>query len=335
MKFVSGLLNLPKKVKIVEVGVRDGLQNEKSGIISADIKLKLLYLLQNAGLHSLEAGSFVSPKWVPQMSTTEDIFKAIKLQQSIVFTSEETSRYNVQPIIKYPWSANYTALTPNKQGIEKAIELDVKEVAVFTTISESFCQKNVNCSIADSFQRFDDIFKLARRENIRVRGYISCVLGCPYEGLNVSHEKTIELTNRLLELGCYEVSLGDTIGIGTPGSTRIMMENFTNNSNISVDKLAVHFHDTYGQALSNILIALQYGVTTIDSSISGLGGCPYAKGASGNISTEDVVYMLNGLNIETGVDLQKLYHAACFVDNHLGRVSGSKVTRAMTGKLMK
>lgn len=302
--------NLPKFVRIVEVGPRDGLQNEKK-VIPLQVKLNMIRKLEAAGLRSIEAGSFVSSKWVPQMAGTEDIFKALN-------ASPNKSK------------ATFSALTPNTKGVEAAIAVGVKEIAVFAAATESFSQTNINCSIEESIRRFEDATKLALRNNIKVRGYVSCVLGCPYEGMNVAPEKVLEVSQRLLDLGCYEISLGDTIGVGTPGSTSKLLETIV--PKISADKIAVHFHDTYGQALPNILAALQHGISVVDSSVSGLGGCPYAAGASGNVATEDVVYMLNGMNIETGVSLDGLFDAANYIDGFLGdRISGSKYTRARLG----
>lgn len=302
------------KARIVEVGVRDGLQNE-AVILPADVKLRLIELLEAAGVQNIEAGAFVSPKWVPQMASTTDIFTALK------------NRNNGHG------STQFSALTPNIKGYSDAIALGVKEVAVFGAASEAFSKKNINCSIAESIDRFADVCATAKSNNIRVRGYVSCVLGCPYEG-DVSPSKVIEVSQRLLSMGCYEISLGDTIGVGSPGKTAALLKAVT--AEIPTDKLAVHFHDTYGQALANIYVALQHGVTSIDSSVSGLGGCPYAAGASGNVATEDVVYMLHALGLDTGIQMDGLLDAADYIDGKLGgRRSSSKASLALRTKRSK
>lgn len=295
-------VQLVKKVKIVEVGPRDGLQNEKH-IVPTETKIKLIDLLSETGLSSIEATSFVSPKWVPQMSDHEQVMKKLKRI----------------PGVSYP------ALTPNLKGFEAAMESGVKEVAIFGAASESFSRKNINCSISESLQRFEAVCDAAKENSIPVRGYVSCVLGCPYEGY-VDPKAVAMVTNSLLDMGCYEISLGDTIGIGTAGSIKAMLEGVLDR--VSVDKLAIHCHDTYGQALANILIALQLGIRTVDASVSGLGGCPYAQGASGNVATEDVVYMLHGMDFETGVNLDKLLDAGDFICRELGRRTASKVAQA-------
>jgi len=301
--------------RIVEVGLRDGLQNEKT-TISIDTKTELLKRLIIAGCNTVEAGSFVSPKWVPQMADTSKVCEYINEQIQKDHNDFKKTRFSV--------------LTPNLQGLDEALKYNVKEIAVFGAASNSFSMKNINCSISDSLDKFQKVCEKARNQQILVRGYVSCVLGCPYEG-NVSPEKVLYVTKRLFEMGCYEVSLGDTIGVGTPGSTRKLLEFLLKKeNNLDVSKLAVHFHDTYGQALANILVALEFGINVIDSSISGLGGCPYASGASGNVATEDVVYMLNGLGIHTGLDLDKLIDASNFIDEALKRKSNSKVSTAKT-----
>jgi len=306
--------NLPKSVTIVEVGPRDGLQNEKS-ILSADIKLKLIDHCYKAGLRRIEAGAFVSPKWVPQMGDAEVIFSHLG---------------HIQTVEKYP-GATFSALTPNMKGFEMAASLGVQEVAVFGAASESFSKKNINCSIDESLVRFEEVCSAALAENIRVRGYVSCVLGCPYEGKTIKPEKVGYVTQRLLDMGCYEVSLGDTIGTGGAGTTHQLLHYLLNDLNIDRNQLAVHFHNTYGQALSNILVSLQHGIAVIDCSVSGLGGCPYAKGASGNVPTEEVVYMLQSMGIDTGnIDLTLLMQAGSYIDKELGnRVSESKVALAL------
>jgi len=273
-------LDLPNRVRIVEVGARDGLQNEKQ-TVSIDAKLNLIEGLVDAGISHLEAGSFVSPKWVPQMADSLDVFNKLNRKQGV----------------------RYAALTPNLKGLESAIEAGVSEVAVFGAASEAFSQKNINCSISESLARFEPVMRLAHDHGLPVRGYVSCVMGCPYEG-EIETQKVAEVSTELIDMGCYEVSLGDTVGVGTPFKAQQVIEQVT--KQVPVEKLAAHFHDTYGQALANILAVLQMGVSVVDSSVAGLGGCPYAKGASGNVATEDVLYMLNGLGIETGVDLDTL-----------------------------
>ena len=309
--------------RIVEVGLRDGLQNEKQ-IINIDIKIELLKKLMNAGIKTIEAGSFVSPKWVPQMADTSRVYEYIN--EEIKKNISKIDSNNFETI-------KFTALTPNLQGLDDALKYNVKEIAVFGAASNTFSIKNINCSISESLDRFKKVCDKAKNHNILVRGYVSCVLGCPYEGY-ISPEKVLFVTKKLFEMGCYEVSLGDTIGVGTPGSTRKLLEFLLKKeNNLDVNKLAVHFHDTYGQALANILVALELGISVIDSSISGLGGCPYASGASGNVATEDVVYMLNGLGIETGVDMDKLLDASNYIDEALGqRKSNSKVANAKKKK---
>ncbi len=295
---------LPKSVKIVEVGPRDGLQNEQ-GLVSLTAKVALVEQLADAGCTVIETGSFVSPKWVPQMADSAAVFKKIKRQNHV----------------------RYTALTPNLRGLEAAIKSKVDEVAIFGAASEAFSQKNINCSIAESLARFLPVIELAQKHQLPVRGYVSCVLGCPYEG-DVSPQKVAEVSQQLMNMGCYEISLGDTIGSGTPVKTQLMLDAVLDF--IPKNKLAVHFHDTYGQALANILIALQQGISVVDSAVSGLGGCPYAKGASGNVATEDLVYMLHGMNIETGINLERLIQTGLNMMQALGRQSNSKVALAIT-----
>lgn len=298
------MTNLPKKVRIVEVGPRDGLQNEKQSI-DTTVKIELIERLANAGVSYIEAGAFVNPKWVPQMAGSEAVFADMSRKKDVC----------------------YAALAPNLQGYERAASVGASEVAIFAAASEAFSQKNINCSIEDSIQRFIPIIEAAKKDNIPVRGYISCVAGCPYEG-SVAPEKVRDVTVQLLELGCYEVSLGDTIGTGTVGSVNNMIS--TVMQAVPADKLAGHFHDTYGQALANILVALQHGIAVIDSSVAGLGGCPYAKGASGNVATEDVVYMLNGMGIEHGIDLQALVDAGNYISQQLGRENTSRAAQALS-----
>nr|CAD1839952.1 unnamed protein product [Ananas comosus var. bracteatus] len=305
----SGLSNkflgvLPKFVKIVEVGPRDGLQNEKD-IVPTAVKIELIQRLVSAGLPVIEATSFVSPKWVPQLADAKDVMEGVGSLEGV----------------KFP------VLTPNLKGFEAAVAAGAKEVAVFASASESFSKSNINCSIKESLVRYNDVVLAAKKHAIPVRGYVSCVVGCPVEGA-VPPSSVAFVAKELNNMGCSEISLGDTIGVGTPGTVVPMLEAVM--SVVPVEKLAVHFHDTYGQALPNILISLQTGISTVDSSVAGLGGCPYAKGASGNVATEDVVYMLNGLGVRTGVDLGKLMAAGEFISRHLGRRSGSKVAVALS-----
>ncbi|NQD94052.1 hydroxymethylglutaryl-CoA lyase [Pseudomonas sp. CrR25] len=295
-------MNLPTHVRLVEVGPRDGLQNEQQPISVAD-KVRLVDDLTAAGLGYIEVGSFVSPKWVPQMAGSAEVFASIQQHPGVT----------------------YAALTPNLKGFEAALESGVKEVAVFAAASEAFSQKNINCSIGESLERFVPLMAAARQQGIRVRGYVSCVLGCPYEG-EIAPEQVAHVARELFAMGCYEVSLGDTIGTGTAGATRRLIE--TVGRDIPRDKLAGHFHDTYGQALANIYASLLEGIGVFDSSVAGLGGCPYAKGATGNVATEDVLYLLNGLGIDTGVDLQQLIDAGQRICAVLGKANGSRVARA-------
>jgi len=298
---------LPNSVKIVEVGPRDGLQNEKTPVSAAD-KIKLINALADAGLSYIESGSFVSPKWVPQMATSTEVFQGI-------------TRHN---------NVTYAALTPNLQGLQAALAANVAEVAIFGAASESFSQKNINCSISESLSRFEPVVAAAKQANIKVRGYVSCVLGCPYEG-EIAPEQVANVSEQLLNLGCYEISLGDTIGVGTPSNVLRMLKAVS--AKVPMNQLAVHFHDTYGQALTNIYTALNFGIAVVDSAIAGLGGCPYAKGASGNVATEDVVYMLNGMGIATGIDFEKLLQAGWQISDTLGKSPISKVSNAYRAKL--
>lgn len=295
---------LPSHVRIVEVGPRDGLQNEKQ-LIDIDTKVALIDCLANAGFTHIEAGSFVNPKWVPQMADSAAVFKKINRRDNV----------------------SYAALTPNIKGFERAIEANANEVAIFASASESFSQKNINCSIAESLERFIPVMQAAKANNIRVRGYVSCVAGCPYEG-DIPAAKVAEVAKALYNMGCYEISLGDTIGVGTPSLISSMINAVTEST--PIEKIAVHFHDTYGQAIANSYAALQLGVSVIDSSIAGLGGCPYAEGASGNVATEDVLYLLKGLNIKTGINLSAAIAAGNYISERLGRENGSKVARAIS-----
>lgn len=295
-------MSLPNSVRLVEVGPRDGLQNEKQPISVAD-KVSLVDDLTAAGLSYVEVGSFVSPKWVPQMAGSAEVFAAIQRKPGII----------------------YAALTPNLKGFEAALEAKVEEVAVFAAASETFSQKNINCSIADSLQRFVPLMEAAKAANVRVRGYVSCVLGCPYDG-EIAPEQVASVARELYAMGCYEVSLGDTIGTGTAGKTRALFEQV--GRDIPRERLAGHFHDTYGQALANIYASLLEGINVFDSSVAGLGGCPYAKGATGNVASEDVLYLMQGLGIETGVDMDKLITAGQRICEVLGKANGSRVARA-------
>ena len=298
-------MSRPTEVKIVEVGPRDGLQNERSVIILQD-KVELVNALSLTGLKHIETGSFVSPRWVPQMADSDQVFTKIKRQPDVC----------------------YAALTPNIKGLDRAITAKASEVAVFVAASERFSQKNINCSIKESLQRSQLVIESALSKGLKVRGYISCALGCPYEG-NVSNGLNTEIARQLLAMGCYEVSLGDTLGVGTPTTVQALIN--TLKIEIPVNKLAVHFHDTYGQALANIFASLELGIATVDSSVAGLGGCPYAQGASGNIATEDLVYMLDGMNIKTGVNLNKLIEIGNTICKQLSRTSQSKVALADAG----
>ena len=294
---------LPSQVKIVEVGPRDGLQNEKQ-IISADVKIELIDRLAATGISSIEAGSFVSPKWVPQMADTDRVLAGI----------------SQNPGVSYP------VLVPNIKGMENALACGVDEIAIFGAASESFSQKNINCSISESLERFRPVCEMAREKNVRIRGYISCVLGCPYEG-EIESSAVVSVAENLMTLGCDEVSLGDTIGTGTPIRARKLVDEVS--SVVGLDKIAIHFHDTYGQALANIFACLEVGVSVVDSSVAGLGGCPYAAGASGNVATEDVVYMLDGLGIDSGVNLNKLVETGRFISEKLQRQPASRVALAL------
>jgi hydroxymethylglutaryl-CoA lyase len=297
-------MNLPKTVRMVEVGPRDGLQNE-SATLSTGVKVELINRLSQAGLKTIEAGSFVSRQWVPQMADTAEVLAGISRAPN----------------------TSYPVLVPNMKGFEAALAAGAGEIAIFTAASESFARRNINCSIAESLERFATVCAAAAKHGIRVRGYISCALGCPYEGA-VEPARVADVAVRLLHLGCYEVSLGDTIGIGTPGKTQAMLDAVM--ARILPEKLAVHFHDTYGQALANILVALENGIAVIDSAVAGLGGCPYAPGASGNVASENVLYMLNGMGIATGVDLMRLVEAGRYISNVLHRESGSKAAIALS-----
>jgi hydroxymethylglutaryl-CoA lyase len=299
-------MNLPERVKIVEVGPRDGLQNE-AATVPTPVKIELIDRLTDAGLSVIEATAFVSPRWVPQMGDNAAVMAGIRKK----------------PGVTYP------VLVPNIKGFEAATAAGAKQVAVFGAASEAFSQKNTNCSIAESLERFRPVLEAAKAKSVPVRGYISVVLGCPYQG-EVKPAAVAEVAKSLYAMGCYEVSLGDTIGVGTPGKTKAMLDAVA--KEVPIDKLGGHFHDTWGQALANVYAAMEMGVATFDSSVSGLGGCPYAKGATGNVATEDVLYMLNGLGIATGVDFDKLFDAGQFISNHLGRKPVSRAAAAYAAK---
>lgn len=292
----------PQRVKVVEVGPRDGLQNESTPI-DTDTKVEFINRLSDTGLSVIEATSFVSPKWVPQLADADEVMARITRKTDV----------------------SYPVLVPNIKGLERALAAGGKEIAVFSAASEAFSQKNTNCSIDESIERFRPAIARAQEEGVRVRGYISCVLGCPYEGA-VDPQRVAAVARQLYGLGCYEISLGDTIGIGTPLQARDMVATVARV--VPIEHVAVHFHDTRGQALANILACLELGVSVVDSSVGGLGGCPYASGATGNVATEDVLYMLHGMDIETGVDMDRLIEVGRFISTRLGRETQSRVARA-------
>jgi isopropylmalate/homocitrate/citramalate synthase len=302
-------MSLPKQVRVVEVGPRDGLQNEAKPV-PLDTKVALIDRLSETGLSVIEAGAFVSPKWVPQMADSAEVFRRIRQKSGV----------------------SYPVLVPNVKGLELALAAGAQEIAVFGAASESFSRRNINCSIEESLERFAHVSDAAQSAGLKVRGYVSCVLGCPYEG-DIAPQAVARVAEALIGMGCYEVSLGDTIGIGTPAKAQRMIEAVA--AEVDIQHLAAHFHDTYGQALANLLAVLELGVSVVDASVSGLGGCPYAPGASGNVATEDVVYMLHGLGIETGIDLDKLVEAGAFISQALDRPSGSKAAMALRLKAAK
>ncbi|KAJ2015120.1 hypothetical protein GGI14_004468 [Coemansia sp. S680] len=304
-KSTTGISSRPS-VKIVEVGPRDGLQNEKK-LIPTETKVALINRLADTGLSAVEATSFVSPKWVPQMGDAKQVMAQITRK----------------PGVSYP------VLTPNLKGLESAIAAGAKEVAIFGAASESFSLKNINCSIAESLARFEAVVDRAKMAGLQIRGYVSCVVGCPYEG-KVAPQAVADVAKALLDMGCYEISLGDTIGVGRPREIQSMVDAVARV--VPVEQLAIHCHDTYGQALANIYASLEAGVRVVDSSVSGLGGCPYAKGATGNVATEDVVYMLEGNGFSTGVDLNKLALVGQWISGELERPTGSRVARALLAK---
>jgi hydroxymethylglutaryl-CoA lyase len=299
-------MSLPKRVKLVEVGPRDGLQNEAT-LVATAVKVELIHLLQGAGLPVIQATAFVSPKWVPQMADNAQVMAAIRRK----------------PDVSYP------VLVPNRKGLDAALAAGAQEVVVFGSATETFSQKNTNCSIAEGLARFSEVCQEALAQGLKVRGDISVCLGCPYEG-EVKPEAVVRVARELDAMGCYEITVADTIGTGTPGRTRAALEALM--KHVSADRLAGHFHDTYGQAVANVYAALECGVATFDASVAGLGGCPYAKGATGNVATEDVLYMLDGLGIETGVDIAKLIAAGDYICGVLGRPTHSKAARALAAK---
>ncbi|AWY00107.1 hydroxymethylglutaryl-CoA lyase [Marinomonas primoryensis] len=296
-------MSLPSQVRIVEMGPRDGLQNATSGFVPTEVKIALIDRLSATGLTHIEAASFVSPKWVPQMRDGAAVMAGIQRAEGVT----------------------YAALTPNLQGLTSALAANVGEVAVFGAASEAFSQKNINCSIAESLARFEPVIEAAHAQGVRVRGYVSTVMGCPYQG-DVSPAQVAQVARQLLAMGCYEISLGDTIGVGTPLQAKRMLEAVR--QYVPLEQIAVHFHDTYGQAIANLYAVLEEGVAIIDSSVAGLGGCPYAAGASGNVATEDVLYLLQGLDIATGVDLQAIINTGFWISQQMQRQNGSKVALA-------
>jgi hydroxymethylglutaryl-CoA lyase len=297
---------LPSKVKIVEVGPRDGLQNEPQ-TVPASVKIELIDRLADAGLPVIEATAFVSPKWVPQMADNAEVMRGIERKAGVV----------------------YPVLVPNRKGLDAAIASGAEEVVVFGAATETFSKRNTNCSIAEGLARFSEVCEEALKHGLRVRGDISVCLGCPYEG-EVDPRAVVRVARELDQMGCYEITIADTIGTGTPGSTRTVIEAVA--GHVPVERLAGHFHDTYGQAVANVYAALECGVATFDSSVAGLGGCPYAKGATGNVATEDVLYMLNGVGVETGVDMDKLVAAGDFISRFLGRPTNSRVAKALMAR---
>ena len=299
-------MSLPDKVKIVEVGPRDGLQNEKE-TIPAEVKIELVDRLTDAGFVNIEAASFVSPKWVPQMATSTEVMARIRRKPGVV----------------------YSALTPNMKGFEAALAAKADEVVIFGAASEAFSQKNINCSIAESIERFRDVAAAAKQHGIRLRGSISCSFGCPYQG-EVPVDSVADVVRRLRELGCDEIDIADTIGVATPRQVQAVMTRAA--GEFPIGQLSGHFHDTYGQALANIYASLEVGISIFHSSVAGLGGCPYAKGATGNVSTEDVLYMLRGLGIDTGIDFDAVVDAGQFISGHLGRKAVSRAGNAIAAK---
>lgn len=302
-------MTFPTHVKLVEVGPRDGLQNEQQAI-NTDTKVELINQLSETGLRCIEVTGFVSPKWIPQMADSTQVFDKITKKPNVI----------------------YSALVPNLTGLKHAIAAGAKEIAIFGAASETFSQKNINCSIKESIERFRGVIEVAQQHDIKVRGYISCSLGCPYEG-PIDQRVVAALAKELYQLGCYEISLGDTIGVGTPFESKKLIDYVA--KEIPLETIAVHFHDTYGQALANIYAVLEQGIHVIDASVAGLGGCPYAKGATGNVATEDVVYLLQGLNIQTGVNLVKLCQTGIYISTQLNRITQSKTARALAARNFK
>ncbi len=308
MQIMQANQHLPQQVKIVEVGPRDGLQNEP-GIIDAETKIALVNRLSLAGFHNIEAAAFVSPKWVPQMATSNAVMQGITRQPGVV----------------------YSALVPNMQGLETALQAKIDEVVIFAAASEAFSQKNINCSIAESIQRFQQVAQTAKQQGLRLRGSISCAFVCPYQGV-VPPQSVIEVVQRMRDLGCDEIDIADTIGAATPRQVQTVMQAAA--QEFPIAQLSGHFHDTYGQALANIYASLEVGIAIFHASVAGLGGCPYAKGATGNVATEDVLYMMQGLGIETGIDLNAVVDAGLFISQHLGRPSMSRAGNALASKRM-
>ncbi len=294
------------RVRIVEMGPRDGLQNEGQ-VVPLATKLELIERLADAGLREIEATSFVSPKWVPQMGDHAELMRALQRRPGV----------------------GYPVLTPNLQGFEAALAAGAEQVAVFAAASEAFSKKNINCSIAESIERFLPVMAAARTAGVQVRGYVSCVIGCPYEGA-IAPAKVAEVSERLIHIGCHEISLGDTIGVGTPASVQRMLQAVA--ARVPPERLAGHYHDTYGMAVANVFASLQFGLRCFDASVGGLGGCPYAKGATGNVATEDVVYLLHGLGHDTGIDLDRLVDTAAWISARLDRPPASRVARALLAK---
>jgi len=299
-------MRFPSKVKIVEVGPRDGLQNEKE-TIAADVKIALVDQLTKAGFVNIEAASFVSPKWVPQMATSSEVMAAIQRKPGVI----------------------YSALVPNMKGLEAALAAGADEMVIFGAASEAFSQKNINCSIAESIERFREVAQVAKQEGKRLRGSISCAFGCPYQG-EVSIDSVVDVLHRLRDLGCDEIDIADTIGVATPNKVHAVMGRLV--QEFPIERLSGHFHDTYGQALANIYASLEVGISIYHSSVAGLGGCPYAKGATGNVASEDVLYLMQGLGIETGIDLDAVVDAGQFISAHLGRKAVSRAGNAIAAK---
>lgn len=303
---MNTLPSLPLQVKIVEVGPRDGLQNEKE-IIPVEVKVELINRLTAAGFPNIEAASFVSPKWVPQMATSSEVMQQIERKSGVI----------------------YSALVPNLQGLEAALAAQADEVVIFGAASEAFSQKNINCSIAESIERFREVARLAKEQHVRLRGSISCSFGCPYQG-EVTTDAVVDVVARLRDLGCDEIDIADTIGVGTARQVHTVFDAVSRQ--FPINQLAAHFHDTYGQALANIYAALEVGVSIYHSSVAGLGGCPYAKGATGNVATEDVLYLMQGLGIKTGIDLQMVVDAGQYISQHLGRKAVSRAGNAIAAR---